>query len=109
MSARTTLPVPHGPFLRAAFSRSGDSAVRDHRFDAGRGDVSLSPRLRFDDRGDRAAYEKARAQLARDRAAQADLDRQLKRAQELRAQNFIAQSAVGSWPAFCAADGLTST
>ena len=50
--------------------------------------------FRFDDRGDRAAMEKARAQLARDRAAQADLERQLRRAEELRAQNFIAQSAV---------------
>ncbi len=50
--------------------------------------------FRFDDRADRATLEKARAQLARDRAAQADLLRQLRRAQELRAQNFIAQSAV---------------
>lgn len=50
--------------------------------------------FRFDDRGDRAALDKARAQLARDRAAQADLERQLKRAKELVAQNFIAQSAV---------------
>jgi RND family efflux transporter MFP subunit len=50
--------------------------------------------FRFDDRGDRASLEKARAQLARDRAALADLDRQLKRAKELVAQNFIAQSAV---------------
>lgn len=52
------------------------------------------PLFRFDDRADRANLEKARAQLARDRAAAADLERQLKRAQELRAQNFIAQSAV---------------
>lgn len=50
--------------------------------------------FRFDDRADRAALEKARAQLARDRASQADLERQLKRAKELVAQNFIAQSAV---------------
>lgn len=49
--------------------------------------------FRFDDRADRAALEKARAQLARDRAAQADLERQLRRARELVAQNFIAQSA----------------
>ncbi|MBV8036250.1 efflux RND transporter periplasmic adaptor subunit [Roseateles sp.] len=50
--------------------------------------------FRFDDRADRAALEKARAQLARDRAAQADLERQLNRAKELKAQNFIAQNAV---------------
>jgi RND family efflux transporter MFP subunit len=50
--------------------------------------------FRFDDRADRAALEKARAQLARDRAAQLDLERQFKRAQELKGQNFIAQSAV---------------
>jgi len=50
--------------------------------------------FRFDDRADRAALEKARAQLARDRAAQVDLERQFKRAQELKGQNFIAQSAV---------------
>ncbi|KQV53085.1 hypothetical protein ASC95_09990 [Pelomonas sp. Root1217] len=49
--------------------------------------------FRFDDRADRAGLEKARAQLARDRAALADLERQLKRARELVAQNFIAQSA----------------
>jgi RND family efflux transporter MFP subunit len=50
--------------------------------------------FRFDDRADRAVLEKARAQLARDRASQTDLERQLKRAKELVAQNFIAQSAV---------------
>ncbi|HEY8878409.1 MAG TPA: efflux RND transporter periplasmic adaptor subunit [Roseateles sp.] len=50
--------------------------------------------FRFDDRADRAGLEKAKAQLARDRASLADLERQLKRAKELVAQNFIAQSAV---------------
>lgn len=50
--------------------------------------------FRFDDRADRAALDKARAQLARDRAVQADLERQLRRARELVAQNFVAQSAV---------------
>ncbi|MDR7270403.1 RND family efflux transporter MFP subunit [Pelomonas saccharophila] len=50
--------------------------------------------FRFDDRADRAALEKARAQLARDRASLADLERQLNRAKELKAQNFIAQNAV---------------
>lgn len=48
----------------------------------------------FDDRSDRANLEKARAQLLRDRATLADLERQYRRAQELRDQNFIAQSAV---------------
>ena len=50
--------------------------------------------FRFDDRADRANVEKARAQLARDRATVADLTRQYQRAQELRAQNFVAQNAV---------------
>ena len=50
--------------------------------------------FRFDDRGDRAALDKARAQLARDRASLNDLERQLNRAKELKAQNFIAQNAV---------------
>ncbi len=50
--------------------------------------------FRFDDRADRAALDKARAQLARDRASLSDLERQLNRAKELRAQNFIAPSAV---------------
>lgn len=52
------------------------------------------PLFRFDDRGDRANLDKARAQIARDRATLADLDRQYKRALDLRAQSFIAQSAV---------------
>ncbi len=51
------------------------------------------PLFRFDDRGDRANLDKARAQLARDRATLADLERQYRRALDLRAQNFIAQSA----------------
>ncbi len=50
--------------------------------------------FRFDDRGDRASMEKARAQLARDRASLNDLERQFNRAKELKAQNFIAQNAV---------------
>ena len=50
--------------------------------------------FRFDDRADRAALEKARAQVARDRASLSDLERQLNRAKELKAQNFIAQNAV---------------
>jgi RND family efflux transporter MFP subunit len=48
----------------------------------------------LDDRADRANLEKLKAQLARDQALAADYLRQFKRAQELRAQNFIAQSAL---------------
>ncbi|MGS0756690.1 efflux RND transporter periplasmic adaptor subunit, partial [Roseateles sp. GG27B] len=52
--------------------------------------------FRFDDRADRANVEKARAQVVRDRATLADFERQYQRAQDLRAQNFVAQSAVDS-------------
>jgi RND family efflux transporter MFP subunit len=48
----------------------------------------------LDDREDRANLEKAQAQVARDQATLADLERQLKRSQDLVAQKFIAQSAV---------------
>jgi RND family efflux transporter MFP subunit len=48
----------------------------------------------LDDRADRANLDKAQAQVARDRASLADLERQFKRSQELFAQKFIAQSAV---------------
>jgi RND family efflux transporter MFP subunit len=47
----------------------------------------------FDDRPDQANLEKAKAALLRDQASLADLERQWRRAQDLRAQNFIAQSA----------------
>jgi RND family efflux transporter MFP subunit len=63
--------------------------VREGQF-VRRGDVLF----RLDDRADRANLERARAQLLRDRATLADLERQYTRAQDLRAQNFIAQSAV---------------
>ncbi|MEJ6007307.1 efflux RND transporter periplasmic adaptor subunit [Paucibacter sp. AS339] len=52
--------------------------------------------FRFDERADRANVDKARAQLARDRATLADLQRQHQRAVDLRAQSFVAQSAVDS-------------
>jgi len=52
------------------------------------------PLFRFDDRADRANLDKARAQLARDRATLLDAERQLKRAEELKAQGFVAQNAV---------------
>jgi RND family efflux transporter MFP subunit len=48
----------------------------------------------LDDRADRANLDKAQAQVERDRASLADLERQFKRSQELFAQKFIAQSAV---------------
>ena len=48
----------------------------------------------LDDRGDRANVSKAQAQIARDQATLADLERQYKRSQDLFAQKFIAQSAV---------------
>jgi len=54
-----------------------------------KGDVLFS----FDDRADQANLDKARAQLVRDKATLADLERQWKRAQDLRAQNFISQAA----------------
>jgi membrane fusion protein, multidrug efflux system len=47
----------------------------------------------LDDRSGRASVDKARAQVARDQATLADLERQYKRSQELLAQKFIAQSA----------------
>ncbi len=54
------------------------------------GDLMFS----LDDRGDRANVDKARAQVARDQAALADVERQYKRSQELVAQKFLSQSAV---------------
>jgi RND family efflux transporter MFP subunit len=48
----------------------------------------------LDDRADRANQDKAQAQVERDRASLADLERQYKRSQDLFVQKFIAQSAV---------------
>jgi len=48
----------------------------------------------LDDRTERANVGKAQAQIARDRAALADLERQYKRSVELYEQKFIAQSAL---------------
>jgi multidrug efflux system membrane fusion protein len=48
----------------------------------------------LDDRADRANLDKAQAQVERDRAQLADLERQFKRSQDLFAQKYIAQSAV---------------
>lgn len=52
--------------------------------------------FKLDDRAERANLEKARAQLARDKATQADIERQLARSRELFEQNFIARNAVDS-------------
>lgn len=47
----------------------------------------------LDDRNDRANLDKAQAQLARDQASLADLERQYRRSQDLVAQKFISQGA----------------
>jgi RND family efflux transporter MFP subunit len=48
----------------------------------------------LDDRTERANVDKAQAQVARDRAALADLERQYRRSEELFEQKFIAKSAL---------------
>jgi multidrug efflux system membrane fusion protein len=48
----------------------------------------------LDDRSDVANVDKAQAQVERDKATLADVERQYKRSQDLFAQKFIAQSAV---------------
>ncbi|HJU99549.1 MAG TPA: efflux RND transporter periplasmic adaptor subunit [Burkholderiaceae bacterium] len=48
----------------------------------------------LDDRSARASVDKAQAQVARDQASLADLQRQYQRSQELLSKNFIAQGAV---------------
>ena len=48
----------------------------------------------LDDRADVANVDKARAQVARDQAALADVERQYKRSAELVAQHFLSQSAL---------------
>jgi membrane fusion protein, multidrug efflux system len=53
-----------------------------------------TPLFSLDDRTDIANVAKANATLARDRTLGADLDRQFQRSQELKAKNFIAQSAL---------------
>lgn len=48
----------------------------------------------LDDRSEAANVDKARAQIARERAALADLERQYRRSEELYQQKFIARSAL---------------
>jgi RND family efflux transporter MFP subunit len=50
----------------------------------------------LDDRSERAALDRAQAQLLRDQATLADLERQFKRSQDLSAQHFISVSAADS-------------
>lgn len=50
----------------------------------------------LDERAERAALDRARAQLARDKAVLADLERQYQRSRDLAAQNFLSASAADS-------------
>ncbi|MDH0864871.1 efflux RND transporter periplasmic adaptor subunit [Mitsuaria sp. GD03876] len=70
------------------------STVRDVLVHDGQTVAKGQPLFRFDDRADRANLDKARAQLARDKASLGDLQRQYERAKDLLAQKFVAQSAV---------------
>ncbi|TXD86581.1 efflux RND transporter periplasmic adaptor subunit, partial [Mitsuaria sp. TWR114] len=70
------------------------STVRDVLVRDGQTVAKGQPLFRFDERADRANLDKARAQLARDKASLADLQRQYERAKDLLAQKFVAQSAV---------------
>ncbi len=70
------------------------STVRDVLVRDGQTITKGQPLFRFDERADRANLDKARAQLARDKASLADLQRQYERAKDLLAQKFVAQSAV---------------
>ncbi|MFM6991402.1 MAG: efflux RND transporter periplasmic adaptor subunit [Rhodoferax sp.] len=65
------------------------------------------PLLTLDARGDEANLAKVRAQYAKDQALLSDTQRQLKRAQELLAQNFVAKSAVDT--AQAAVDSAAAT
>lgn len=62
------------------------------------GDFVKAGQLMFtlDDRTDQANVDKAQAQVAKDEATLADLERQYQRARDLFAQHFIAQSQVDS-------------
>lgn len=70
------------------------STVRDVLVKDGQTVAKGQVLFRFDERADRANLDKARAQLARDKASLSDLQRQYDRAKELLAQKFVAQSAV---------------
>jgi RND family efflux transporter MFP subunit len=84
VTARRTVDVRAqvGATVREVLVREGDT-------------VRLGQTLfRLDDRNERAQLERAQAQLLRDEAALADARRQLKRSEDLLAQNFISQGAV---------------
>jgi multidrug efflux system membrane fusion protein len=72
------------------------STIREVHIQEGQFVKSGQLMFTLDDRADRANVDKAQAQVARDQATLADLERQYKRSQELFAQKFIAQSAVDS-------------
>ena len=65
------------------------------------------PLFTLDARTDQANAAKARAQLAKDEAAMADAKRQLDRAQQLQAQNFLSQGAVDT--AQAQVEGMAAT
>ncbi|MFM8637186.1 MAG: efflux RND transporter periplasmic adaptor subunit [Betaproteobacteria bacterium] len=84
VTARRTVDVRAqvGATIREVLVREGD-AVRQ-------GQVLF----RLDDRNERAQLERAQAQVLKDEAALADARRQLKRSEDLLAQNFVSQGAV---------------
>lgn len=90
IEASATVSSPNMVELRAQTTNTVREVLVKDGQDVKRGQLLF----RFDERADRANLDKARAQLARDRATLADLQRQLARAQDLRAQNFVAQNAV---------------
>lgn len=63
--------------------------IREGQF-VRRGDLMFS----LDARSERASVDKAQAQIARDEAALADVERQYQRSQDLLSKHFIAQGAV---------------
>ena len=84
VTARRTVDVRAqvGATIREVLVREGD-AVRQ-------GQVLF----RLDDRNERAQLERAQAQVLKDEAGLADARRQLKRSEDLLAQNFVSQGAV---------------
>lgn len=84
VAARRTVDVRAqvGATVRAVLVREGDSVRQGQTL------------FQLDDRNERAQLERAQAQLLRDEAALADARRQLKRSEELLAQNFVSPGAV---------------
>ncbi len=84
VTARRTVDVRAqvGATVREVLVREGDTVRQGQTL------------FRLDDRNERAQLERAQAQLLRDEAALVDARRQLKRSEDLLAQNFISQGAV---------------